>query len=163
MKDVGKRVANRRRNLNITQTELADAIGVKQQTIQAIERGTTKASRHLPEIAKVLRCTYEWLKTGGGEEPEPQKVSLDKIPRDLADEIIRDAGYDPTQLMMLLEFIQENFPELESQLPRERYLRLVITAAKGQKTESGLPGADWIAPTPFITSNGVVGLVIFNK
>lgn len=144
MKNIGKRVASKRRELNITQTELADAIGVKQQTIQAIESGTTKTSRYLPEIAKALRCTYEWLKTGSDEELAP-RMPLDNIPCDLADEIIRDAGYDPAHLMMLLEFIQEKFPDLENQLPRERYLRFVMTAAKGQKTENGLPGADWIA------------------
>lgn len=55
-KTIGRNVARYRAAADMSQAELAKAIGVKSQnTIAAIETGATQESKHLPKIARVLR------------------------------------------------------------------------------------------------------------
>ncbi|MDQ9205553.1 helix-turn-helix transcriptional regulator [Cronobacter sakazakii] len=48
----------------MTQTELANKAGVKQQSIQLIEAGVTQRPRFLFEIAQALNCDPAWLQYG---------------------------------------------------------------------------------------------------
>ena len=70
-KTLGQRVAELRRDRNLTQKQLADAVsrinpefGGAQSTIQAIEGGQSKKPTILYEIAKVLGTTVEYLRSG---------------------------------------------------------------------------------------------------
>lgn len=54
-KTIGRNVARFRKERDMSQAELAKAIGVKSQnTIAAIELGNTAKSKHLPDIARAL-------------------------------------------------------------------------------------------------------------
>jgi phage repressor protein C with HTH and peptisase S24 domain len=64
---LAERVRERRDVLGITQTELADKIGIKQQSVASIENGETKNPRKIFEIAQALKCSVHWLKTGQQE------------------------------------------------------------------------------------------------
>lgn len=57
----------------ITQLELATKVGVLQPTISRILDGTTKRSRYLPSIAKVLNKNINWL---AGIEPDDKNNAL---------------------------------------------------------------------------------------
>lgn len=59
--EFGKRVAERRRMFFSGAGALADAVGMKQQGIDSIEKGKVGRPRLLREIAKALRTTEEWL------------------------------------------------------------------------------------------------------
>ncbi len=61
---------------NLTQTELADAIEVLQPTISRILDGTTKRSRYLPMIAKVLNKNANWL--AGIEPSDKDNITVNK-------------------------------------------------------------------------------------
>lgn len=61
---ISKRVKNKRIQLGMTQAELADRAGTAQQSIEQLERGKTKRPRFMPELAKALGCTVDWLITG---------------------------------------------------------------------------------------------------
>ncbi|MBU9823153.1 helix-turn-helix transcriptional regulator [Rahnella sp. BCC 1045] len=61
---LAQRVKERREALGITQTELADKVGIKQQSIASIENGETKNTRKIFELAQALKCSASWLKTG---------------------------------------------------------------------------------------------------
>lgn len=61
---LAERVRTRREALGLTQTELADKVGIKQQSIADIEKGQTKNPRKLFELATALQCSAQWLKTG---------------------------------------------------------------------------------------------------
>ncbi len=61
---LSERVKNRRVELNLTQSELAEMVGLKQQSIQQIESGLIKRPRFIVEIAKVLKCDPSWLISG---------------------------------------------------------------------------------------------------
>lgn len=64
------RMKLRRRELGITQEQLAKKAMVSQQTVTAIETGITERSRFLPDIARTLGVTDEWLRSGvGPKEP----------------------------------------------------------------------------------------------
>jgi DNA-binding XRE family transcriptional regulator len=64
MQTISQRLKEQRLALKMTQTELAEKAGVKQQSIQLIEAGTTKRPRHLLEIALALNCDPSWLQFG---------------------------------------------------------------------------------------------------
>lgn len=57
----------------MTQTELAEKIKVRQPTISRIIDGTTKRSRYLPTIAKVLNKNVNWL---AGIEPNDKNNAV---------------------------------------------------------------------------------------
>lgn len=63
---IGPRIAALRAEMGISQTELADAVEMKQQGIAAIEAGGVKRPGKLREIAAALRTSQDWLLTGKG-------------------------------------------------------------------------------------------------
>lgn len=61
---IASRVKSRRESLDITQAELAENVGTSQQSIEQLENGKTKRPRYLPELAKELGVTVDWLLSG---------------------------------------------------------------------------------------------------
>lgn len=70
---ISERIKSRRKALNITQAQLASEIGVSQNAIHKIEDGTTKQPRNIVEIARVLKCSPDWLLFGKEAVP-PSEV-----------------------------------------------------------------------------------------
>lgn len=64
MNTFGDRVRSRRKELEKSQKELADATGLSQTTISDIERGRNDGSREIIALAKVLRVQAQWLAYG---------------------------------------------------------------------------------------------------
>ena len=60
---IGKRLRQRRRELDITQEQLAKVSGVPQYHISGIERGRIKEikSDTLRKLARALRISADWL------------------------------------------------------------------------------------------------------
>lgn len=58
------RIKQRRLELGLTQTELAELAGTTQQGIVSVESGRTKRPRQLHELAKALNCDPEYLLNG---------------------------------------------------------------------------------------------------
>jgi len=64
-KIIGKRIRNRRKDLLITQENLAARLNVTTSYISLIERGKSKSSlNHLDEFAALLKTDLEYLITG---------------------------------------------------------------------------------------------------
>lgn len=69
--NIGERIKETRQIKGISQLELAEAIGIKQPAISQIERGGTKNTSYLQDIAAILHVNPYWLQTGlGPREPE---------------------------------------------------------------------------------------------
>ena len=70
---IGEKIANRRKQLGMTQTELAVRLGTTKQTIGKYEKGivTNIPLKRVVELAGALECTPEYLT--GWEEPKPAK------------------------------------------------------------------------------------------
>lgn len=64
MDTLGKRVKLRRQALQLSQTELAKAVGISQQSLYKIEAGITENPRDLSKIAKALKVSPVWLAFG---------------------------------------------------------------------------------------------------
>lgn len=67
---LGQRVAERRSEIGLSQTELADAAGMKQQGVASIEGGKVERPRKLKEIAEALGVTDDWLLYGKADPTE---------------------------------------------------------------------------------------------
>jgi transcriptional regulator with XRE-family HTH domain len=67
-KELGARVARRRRKLGLSQAKLARLVGMSQQGIASIELGHSKSQRLAEELAEVLQTTQKWLKYEEGPE-----------------------------------------------------------------------------------------------
>ena len=64
METISERLKQKRTELNLTQAQLGELAGMKQQSIQQIESGETKRPRFLLELAKALHCDASWLMYG---------------------------------------------------------------------------------------------------
>lgn len=64
---IGDRVRRARKHAGINQRELAKAIGITQPSLSELERGESRSSAYLIQIASVCRVDATWLATGNGE------------------------------------------------------------------------------------------------
>lgn len=65
LKAIGLRVRQRRKELDLTQEQLAARAGISQAAIAKIERGG--ATRHTTEIARALGASTNWLVYGSDD------------------------------------------------------------------------------------------------
>ncbi|MFG0229463.1 helix-turn-helix domain-containing protein [Achromobacter sp. 413638] len=82
---ISARIKERRKQLRLTQEQLADLANLTQAAIAKIERGG--ATRHIAEIAKALSVTTNWLVYG------EESKSLDQL-----------EGYWPFKVARLADF-----------------------------------------------------------
>lgn len=66
-KTIGARVKAARKQLGLSQKEVAAATGIEQPTLWAIESGKTQKTGSLLALARVLKQTPEWIAEGTGQ------------------------------------------------------------------------------------------------
>lgn len=96
MADIGKRIKNRRKELGITQEELAQKLGYKNKsTIAKIENGTNDiVQSKVVEFAKALDTTVAALMGWDDAEPEQgQHYYLDDDAREMAEFMHKNPNY----------------------------------------------------------------------
>ena len=96
MADIGKRIKNRRKELGITQEELAQKLGYKNKsTIAKIENGTNDiVQSKVVEFAKALDTTVAALMGWDDAEQEPeQHYYLDDEAREMAEWMFTNPEY----------------------------------------------------------------------
>lgn len=69
-------IRSRREAAGMTQDDLADMVGTKQQTIQKIENNITKKSSFLPQILKLLKIDLEYITKPKGSATKVTKLSV---------------------------------------------------------------------------------------
>ncbi|PXZ06332.1 DNA-binding protein [Gilliamella apicola] len=74
MNNLGQRIRARREELGLTQEQVAQQVGIKQQSYQAIESGSVKKPRHLYEISVALQCDMAWLLSGKDKDVKNVEV-----------------------------------------------------------------------------------------
>jgi len=67
MDRLGTRIKVAREALGLSQEELAKRVGVRQQTIQELEAGRSRTTRHIHKLAEALGQTPQWLESGTGQ------------------------------------------------------------------------------------------------
>ena len=66
---IGTRARQRRRDLGLSQSEVARRIGVKPQSIQQLEAGKIAKPRYILDLASVLQVSPDWLSHGRSGKP----------------------------------------------------------------------------------------------
>ncbi len=64
MSNLGFRVKQLRKKLNLKQEEVAKIAGITQQTLASLESGLTTGSRKIPQLAKALKTNPAYLEYG---------------------------------------------------------------------------------------------------
>lgn len=78
MTEVGRRVKAAREGTNLSQAQLAQAIGVHVNTIGKVERGLTVAdAQQLLDIGRVTKVAPEWLLVGGEGKTRIERSAVD--------------------------------------------------------------------------------------
>lgn len=107
-KGIGKRIRARRVKLGLSQPKLAKILKIPQQTIGGWETGKASRPRFLPEAAKALCTTQEWLLREEGPEEIVPTIPKAQIAATI------DA-LDPRLVPAALEFLR-NLGEKETEV-----------------------------------------------
>lgn len=78
MSDFGTRLKAAISDAKTTQKELAEKIGITQQSVQYLCSGKARSSKNITQIAKILNVTPEWLETGTLSINEPITIYKDE-------------------------------------------------------------------------------------
>ena len=97
---LGARVASRRTKLEWSQAELAGRIGMSQQGVDNIEKGSSARPRLLKEMAEQLETTEDWLLWAIG----PEVVRTEPTPEEIAARLQR---LTPDQRRAALRYIKD--------------------------------------------------------
>lgn len=68
--DFGERMLKARKNANLTQLEVHDALGIAQSTLSHLEVAA-RGSAHTVEFARLYNVSPEWLSSGFGDLDDP--------------------------------------------------------------------------------------------
>ncbi|EHK3634109.1 TPA: helix-turn-helix transcriptional regulator, partial [Escherichia coli] len=67
MKTFAERLNAAMSSAGVSQSQLADMVGISQPAIQKMSSGKTNGSRKMVELANALKVRPEWLSSGIGE------------------------------------------------------------------------------------------------
>lgn len=81
--EVGERIVSARKEMGLTQEELAELAGVSQRSMQAYETGEVIPYRKMREIANVLNVTPSWILHGEDESSDSEIEALNRKIDDL--------------------------------------------------------------------------------
>ncbi len=96
---IGERIREARKGLKMTQTQFAEKLGIKQQSVAAIEAERTNPSdQTVLAICREFRVNETWLRTGEGEMFAPTPTSL-------VDKLCEEYGLGRTAHVMLETFV----------------------------------------------------------
>lgn len=73
--DRGTRIANRRKELGLTQDELADCIGIGRQALSAIENGGAFKAQTLNRLVSALDVSERYIMRGGIEDTKAELIA----------------------------------------------------------------------------------------
>lgn len=76
-KEVGRRIVTARRELGLTQVQLAQKVGVSQRSAQAWETGEVIPYRWMKKIARVLKRDAEWILHGDAAAEETRLARIE--------------------------------------------------------------------------------------
>lgn len=106
--NLSEKIKKRRKELGLTQTELANLVGTTQQNIGKIEKGENQNTALIVPISIALKCDPKWLEMGIGDYPEDKQKNKESFYVEHLD-IIASAGFgylnsDVQEVIKLIEF-----------------------------------------------------------
>lgn len=102
---IGKRIKERRKELNLTQLDIKDKVGISAGNISDIERGNRlPAAGTLVQLANVLDCTIDYILTGNFPLSENHSIPIsEKSAHHLLDLFYMLSSDDQEELIMIAE------------------------------------------------------------
>lgn len=123
---IPERIKEIRKEVNLTQREFAEKIGLKQNTVAAYEIGATQPSeRTLCEICRVFGYNVDWLVNGTGEKKrqlsraEEINAYIGRICQD------ENADFQRRIVAAMAKIPAELWPEIE------KFARRIVDGEKG--------------------------------
>ncbi|MBO4576726.1 MAG: helix-turn-helix transcriptional regulator [Neisseriaceae bacterium] len=124
MNTLADRLTKRRKELGLTQKELAKRVGLTQGTIGQLERGLLQTTKKIYELAQELAVDTQWLLYGTENmiDETGKKVSSNQaglvtfadIPIQFYSSFIRELGLDETQLSCIQQNDDSMLPTIYS-------------------------------------------------
>lgn len=74
--NLAHRLKSRRIALGLTQKDVAEGSGITQQSLQKIEDGKTQNPRKIVDLARILKCSPEWLLFGRDNMPSAEITNV---------------------------------------------------------------------------------------
>lgn len=78
--NLAHRLKSRRIALGLTQKDVAEGSGITQQSLQKIEDGKTQNPRKIVDLARILKCSPEWLLFGRDNIPSSETSNISAGP-----------------------------------------------------------------------------------
>jgi transcriptional regulator with XRE-family HTH domain len=99
---VGQRVRMRRLMLGLSQTKLADALGLTFQQVQKYEKGTNRISAsRLQQISQILQVAVFFFFEGAPHVPGEERAQTDApFPKFVSDYLVTSDGLNLTKAFM---------------------------------------------------------------
>jgi phage repressor protein C with HTH and peptisase S24 domain len=91
-KEIGKAIRAAREKLGMSQAALGEAVGIKQASVQAIEKGETARSKYLPQLARALAIKPEMIGLPSYENLSPPAFAQEVYPVGGTEPILRRPG-----------------------------------------------------------------------
>ena len=107
---------------NISQADLAEAVGISAVAIGKILSGETSKSRYIIAISAALDINPMWLQSGEGEITEPEQVSQPKQVNPYTP--YYPASLDQDAVKWVLEFIDKHLEEEMKAKNRDRRAKI---------------------------------------
>lgn len=125
MDTLSDRLRFAREKLNLSQQEVADAVGMKQPSYYQLEAGKSKRSRFINDIAKALKTDVDWLMHGEGKYE-----GLGEVQNETHIVIGRHSDYDLVQIKYLdikascgVGYANEDYPAAHTHIFTVEFLR----------------------------------------
>ena len=109
---------------NISQADLAEAVGISAVAIGKILSGETSKSRYIIGIAAALDINPMWLQSGEGENAEIAQVSPKKSTRTPSYTASYTPSLDQDAVKWVLEFIDKHLVEEMKAKNRDRRAKI---------------------------------------
>ncbi len=109
---------------NISQADLAEAVGISAVAIGKILSGETSKSRYIIGIAAALDINPMWLQSGVGEIDEIVQLSSKKSPQTPAYTTSYTPSLDQDAVKWVLEFIDKHLVEEMKAKNRDRRAKI---------------------------------------
>lgn len=99
MTTLSERLKLARKQAKLTQSVIAERVGITQPTYQALESGKVEKTAYFSQIAKVLGVSTDWLATGQGEMTA--KPTIDELRAKIAQIEQKDKADTPAKSQIL--------------------------------------------------------------
>jgi len=120
MTTMGKRIARKRKELGLQQTDLAEKLGLARQTVSMWETGTISDLRgkNLHKLAEILQVSEDWILFGGDDPPEVSTGSDDEIIKEICALVKRLPRDELQKILYVIREREEHARKMYEELRR---------------------------------------------